>query len=98
MTDIVMDLGRLLISFCPHYIEDTALKRRFFQAMYDASMWEEPWVAPLLKSRETNNLFLLRALANAYQETTANDYAWIKQVCDCYNNRTFVVRLFSPAT
>ncbi|KAI0949929.1 hypothetical protein AcV7_008555 [Taiwanofungus camphoratus] len=76
----VMDLGRLLISFCPHYIEDTALKRRFFQAMYDASMWEEPWVAPLLKSRETNNLFLLRALANAYQETTANDYAWIKQV------------------
>ncbi|KZT09614.1 PFU-domain-containing protein [Laetiporus sulphureus 93-53] len=76
----IMDLARLLIAFCPDYSRDIALKQRYYAAMFNASTWKEPWETPLPRTRETNMLFLLRSLANTFQETVENDVAWTEQV------------------
>ncbi|PCH37882.1 phospholipase A-2-activating protein [Wolfiporia cocos MD-104 SS10] len=76
----VMDLGRLLMAFCPGYSQDVALKQRFYVAMFNVSTWRDPWETPLPRARDTNMLFLLRALANTLQDSVANDVEWTKKV------------------
>lgn len=77
-----MDLSRLVVGHCPSAFAEPNVKQRFFTAIFQGASWFEPWVSPLPKPRETNVLLLLRALANAFQDTTtAGDGVWIKSVC-----------------
>lgn len=78
----VMDLSRLVLAFCPTAYADPALRSRFFAALFKGASWNEPWSSPLPKQRETNTLFLLRSLANVFQDgTTLKDGAWVQEVC-----------------
>ena len=64
----VMDLSRLVVAFCSSAYEDPALRARFFNALFAGAGWDEPWVSPLPKPRETNLLFVFRSVANAFQD------------------------------
>lgn len=78
-----MDLSRLVLAFCPTAYTDPALRTRFFAALFKGASWNEPWSSPLPKQRETNTLFLLRSLANVFQDgTTLKDGAWVQEVGD----------------
>ncbi|KAI0362495.1 phospholipase A-2-activating protein [Trametes cingulata] len=77
----LMDLSRLVLAFCPTAYSDPALRTRFFAALFKGASWNEPWSSPLPKQRETNTLFLLRSLANVFQDgTTLKDGAWVQEV------------------
>ncbi|OSD08506.1 phospholipase A-2-activating protein [Trametes coccinea BRFM310] len=77
----LMDLSRLVLAFCPTAYADPALRSRFFAALFHGASWNEPWSSPLPKQRETNTLFLLRSLANVFQDgTTLKDGAWVQEV------------------
>ncbi|KAH9852688.1 phospholipase A-2-activating protein [Lenzites betulinus] len=77
----LMDLSRLVLAFCPTAYTDGALRSRFFAALFLGASWNEPWSSPLPKQRETNTLFLLRSLANVFQDgTTLLDGAWVQEV------------------
>ncbi|KAI0822742.1 phospholipase A-2-activating protein [Trametes gibbosa] len=77
----LMDLSRLVLAFCPTAYADTTLRSRFFAALFHGASWNEPWSSPLLKQRETNTLFLLRSLANVFQDgTMLKDGAWVQEV------------------
>ncbi|CDO73615.1 hypothetical protein BN946_scf185014.g85 [Trametes cinnabarina] len=77
----LMDLSRLVLAFCPTAYSDPALRSRFFAALFHGASWNEPWSSPLPKQRETNTLFLLRSLANVFQDgTTLKDGAWVQEV------------------
>ena len=80
----VMDLSRLVVAFCPTAYADPALRSKFFTAVFNGASWNEPWASPLPKSRETNLLFLLRSLANVFQDgaTLADGGAWVSEVWD----------------
>ncbi|CCM00008.1 uncharacterized protein FIBRA_02033 [Fibroporia radiculosa] len=85
----VMDLGRLLIAFCPIYSENPTLKQKFYTAMFNASLWSEPWETPLPRTRETNVLFLFRALANTFQQTNASDVVWVRKLLNELSNAPY---------
>lgn len=76
----MMDLARLLIAFCPSYSEDRVLKQRFCDAMANAASAYDPWEMPLPKGRETNMLFLYRALANTFHESEEIDVPFVHRV------------------
>lgn len=77
----VMDLSRLVVAFCPTAYAEPALRARFFTALFAGASWAEPWTSPLAKPRETNLLFLFRAVANAFQDGLAlGDGAWMAEV------------------
>ncbi|TFK94785.1 phospholipase A-2-activating protein [Polyporus arcularius HHB13444] len=79
----LMDLSRLVLAFCPTAYLDPALRARFFAALFKGAGWHDPWSTPLPKSRETNLLFLLRSLANVFQDgTTLTDGAWAQEILD----------------
>jgi phospholipase A-2-activating protein len=76
----VIDLGRLLLGFCPDVFGTPQVKEKFIEALFKAAEWEAPWTSPLPKTRETNILLLFRSLANAFQEGTKLDNAWLVKV------------------
>lgn len=67
----VIDLARLVSGNCPAAYSDSKVAEQFFAALLKAAEWDTPWDGPIPKSRETNMLLTLRALANAFQESTA---------------------------
>lgn len=71
--NVVMDLTRLIIAFCPLAYADSVMKTRLLAAMLRAAEWSEPWSAPQPKQRETNVTFLLRGIANALQDDMTPD-------------------------
>ena len=78
-----MDLSRLVIGYCAPAYADAKLRQAFLTTLFQAAEFNEPWTAPLPKSRETNLLLLLRALANLFQDGTTlagEDGAWAKWV------------------
>lgn len=63
-----------MIGNCPDAYADPESASQFLSSVLWAAEWDTPWgdgSAPLPKYRETNVLLALRALANAFQETTA---------------------------
>ncbi|KAL6305276.1 phospholipase A-2-activating protein [Sparassis latifolia] len=76
----VMDLCRLLVGFCPDCNADHALKIRLSEALFHSAEWGEAWTSPLPKQKETNVLFLFRALANMLQDSVERDETWVKGV------------------
>ncbi|EIW60263.1 phospholipase A-2-activating protein [Trametes versicolor FP-101664 SS1] len=88
----LMDLSRLVLAFCPTAYTDPALRTRFFAALFKGASWNEPWSSPLPKQRETNTLFLLRSLANVFQDgTTLKDGAWVQEVLNTLGEVPYVV-------
>ncbi|EMD38180.1 hypothetical protein CERSUDRAFT_82424 [Gelatoporia subvermispora B] len=74
----LMDLSRLIIGFCPDAYADPAVRSRLITALFKAAEWNDPWSQPLPKQRETNTLFLIRAFANMFQESTKlGDGKWV---------------------
>ena len=68
---LVIDLGRLIMGFCPFAYSDPAVAAQFFSSLLKAAEWDSPWEAPVPRTRETNVLLALRALANAFNEGTS---------------------------
>ncbi|THH03422.1 hypothetical protein EW145_g6267 [Phellinidium pouzarii] len=66
----VIDLARLVSGYCPSAYADSAVAEQFFTSLLKAAEWDAPWETPIPKSRETNILLALRAVANALQEGT----------------------------
>ncbi|KAH9901463.1 phospholipase A-2-activating protein [Cubamyces lactineus] len=88
----LMDLSRLVLAFCPTAYADPALRSRFFAALFKGASWNEPWSSPLPKQRETNTLFLLRSLANVFQDgTTLKDGAWVQEVLNTLGEVPYTV-------
>ncbi|KAI0780583.1 phospholipase A-2-activating protein [Trametes elegans] len=88
----LMDLSRLVLAFCPTAYADPALRTRFFAALFGGASWKEPWSSPLPKQRETNTLFLLRALANVFQDgTTLKDGEWVQEVLNTLGEVPYTV-------
>ncbi|KIJ24953.1 hypothetical protein M422DRAFT_274174 [Sphaerobolus stellatus SS14] len=63
----VIDLARLLSAFYPAAYQEPGQGGAFFNSLLNAAEWSEPWVSPLPKTRETNTLLALRAVANGLQ-------------------------------
>ncbi|KAI0672866.1 phospholipase A-2-activating protein [Trametes maxima] len=88
----LMDLSRLVLAFCPTAYADPALRSRFFAALFKGASWNEPWSSPLPKQRETNTLFLLRSLANVFQDgTTLKDGEWVQEVLNTLGEVPYTV-------
>ncbi|KAI0636627.1 phospholipase A-2-activating protein [Trametes polyzona] len=88
----LMDLSRLVLAFCATAYADPALRSRFFAALFKGASWNEPWSSPLPKQRETNTLFLLRSLANVFQDgTTLKDGAWVQEVLNTLGEVPYTV-------
>ncbi|KAH9945813.1 phospholipase A-2-activating protein [Epithele typhae] len=88
----LMDLSRLVVAHAPSAYADSAVRARFFAALFHGASWAEPWSSPLPKSRETNMLFLFRALANAIQENaTAGDGKWLEEIIDKVGDAPYTV-------
>lgn len=85
----VMDLARLLIAFCPSYSEDRVLKQRFCDAMANAASAYDPWEMPLPKGRETNMLFLYRALANTFHESEEIDVPFVHRIFNGFSEAPY---------
>ncbi|KAH8117032.1 phospholipase A-2-activating protein [Phellopilus nigrolimitatus] len=64
----VIDLARLVSGYCPSSYADPTVAWQFFSSLLQAAEWDSPWETPMQKSRETNVLLTLRALANTFQE------------------------------
>lgn len=76
----VIDLGRLLSSYCPRVYADPAHALNFFHALLDGAEWGVPWETPLPKHRDTNVLLALRALANGFQDSiNPQDTNWVQE-------------------
>ncbi|KAI5120473.1 hypothetical protein M0805_006493 [Coniferiporia weirii] len=66
----VIDLARLVSGYCPSAYANPAVAAQFYASLLKAAEWDVPWDVPMPKSRETNVLLALRAIANAFQEST----------------------------
>jgi len=87
----VIDLGRLLLAFCPGAFAAAGAKERFVEALFKAAEWDAPWASPIPKHRETNILLLLRSLANAFQEGTKIDNEWLNKLFDTLGEAPFTL-------
>ncbi|OBZ65658.1 Phospholipase A-2-activating protein [Grifola frondosa] len=88
----LLDLSRLVLAFCPSAYAEPALRARLFAALFAGAEWRDPWAIPLPKHRETNVLFLLRALANVFQDSTAvGDGVWVKELLDALGEAPYAV-------
>ncbi|KAI0075270.1 phospholipase A-2-activating protein [Panus rudis PR-1116 ss-1] len=77
----VLDLARLIIAYAPQSYADPGLRDRFFNSLFDGAEWSQPWTLPLAKYRESNIQFLLRALANTFQDKTPlGNGSWVKVI------------------
>ena len=63
----VLDLLRLVCAYSPGAFAGQGEGLRLFRALLTAADWTSDWAAPLSKTRETNTLLALRAVANAAQ-------------------------------
>ena len=89
-----MDLSRLVLAFCPTAYADPPLRARFVAALFDGAQWNDPWVSPLPKPRETNLLFLFRSLANILQDgVVLGDGSWVQEVRSVSDDPSQVARL-----
>ncbi|PPR06426.1 hypothetical protein CVT26_004838 [Gymnopilus dilepis] len=100
----VIDLGRLLVGFCPEAFapsstsaESALLSDRFVDALFRAAEWETGWAPPLSKARETNILLVFRTLANAFDDEAEKDLsaggsaAWIDNVLETLGQVPYTV-------
>lgn len=77
----MIDLSRLLVGYAPEVFSAPGVLARFSDALFNAAEWSSSWTAPLVKSRETNILLLLRTLGNAFHDDKQTDAAWLRRVC-----------------
>ncbi|KAL0946557.1 hypothetical protein HGRIS_012762 [Hohenbuehelia grisea] len=88
----VIDLSRILTGLCPRVLDAPGLKDRFFEALFKASDWSDPWSPPPPKPRETNILLLLRTLVNSFQERAGlEDGAWPTRVFESLSQAPYAV-------
>lgn len=77
----VIDLSRLLTGYCPQvFLAYSGARERLFEALFKAAEWNTSWNTPLPKTRETNVLLVLKALANVFQEGYTPDRIWLPKV------------------
>ena len=75
-SNLVIDLARLLVGYCPDMFQNSDVKERFHNVLFKAADWD----SPLPKIRETNTLLVLRAMVNAFQKGTKAAEPWVRQV------------------
>ncbi|KAF7322314.1 Phospholipase A-2-activating protein [Mycena chlorophos] len=80
----VLDLGRLIVAFCPEAVRPAGLKERFFSALFAAAQWtatSTPAFPSTSKPAEMNVMLVFRALANVMQESaSAADGPWLGEM------------------
>lgn len=67
----VIDLARLISGFCPTAYSEPEVAAQFFSSLLKAAEWDAPWETPVPRTRETNVLLTLRAVANGIHEATS---------------------------
>ena len=78
MSNLVIDLARLLSGFCADLIDNNT----FFEALFRAAELSiDNGASTSSKAKETNVLLVLRTVANSLQEgARTSDSAWIEKV------------------
>ncbi|KAF9032122.1 PFU-domain-containing protein [Hymenopellis radicata] len=84
----VVDLSRLVAGFCPEVLETPEMRTQFLNALFKASEWGGATVPGPNKTRDTNALLTLRALANLLSNGSAAGRLLIKAIEFASFNKT----------
>jgi len=69
----VIDLARLVLAYSPSAYGDTALRSRLVMSMFQGAEWQLAWTPPIPRPRDTNNMLVMRGLANLFENERAKD-------------------------